>query len=81
MVLGDDLVPLVAEHDEILDIVDEVRLVQKAVHEVAHRAFAHGVRRADGLAVGPLLFGIHLQPFKEMVIACAERAEPCFQTI
>ncbi len=81
VVLGDDLVPLVAEHDEILDIVDEVRLVQKAVHKVAHRAFAHGVRRADGLAVGPLLFGIHLQPFKEMVVSGVECPQPGLEAV
>ena len=81
VVLGDDLVPLVPEHDEILDIVNKVRLVQEAVHEIAHRAFPHGVRRADGLAVGPLLFGIHLQPFKEMVVSGVEGPQPGLEAV
>ena len=81
MVLGDDLVPLVAEHDEILDIVHKMRRIQKAVHEISHRAFAHGVRRADGLAVGPLLFGIHLQPFKEMVVTGVEGPQPGLEAV
>ena len=58
-----------------------MRLVQKAVHEVPHRALAHGIRAVDGLAVRALLLGIHLQPLEEMVVPGIEGSQPGLEAV
>ena len=81
MVLGDDLVPLVAEHDEVFDVIRQPFFPQQTVDKAPHGAFADGPRVPDGFPVRAFLFGVHFQPLEEVVIRGVERAEPGLQTV
>ena len=81
VVLGNDLVFLVAEHDEVLDVIDQPVLPQQAVDEIPHGALPDGAGVPDGLPVRVLPLRIHLQPLEEVIVAGVERPEPGFQPV
>ena len=81
VVFGNDLVLLIAEHDEVFYVVDQPAFLQQAVDEIPDRAFAHRTGFLQSLTVGPFLLGVHLQPLEEMIVGGVEGAEPCLQPV
>ena len=81
VVFGDDLVLLVAEHDEVFNVIHQSIFLQQAVDEIPDRAFAHRTGFLQRLTVGPFLLGVHLQPLEEMIVGGVEGTEPRLQPV
>ena len=81
MVFRDDLDILIIKNNEVFNIVDQPFFIEQAVDKISDGAVGNRLTFSQLLTVGRLVFVLDFQPLKEMVIACAERAEPCFQTV
>ena len=81
MVFRDDLDILIIKNNEVFNIVDQPFFIEQAVDKISDGAVGNRLAFSQLLTVGRLVFILDFQPLKEMVIACAERAEPCFQTV
>ena len=81
MVFRDDLDILIIKNNEVFNIVDQPFFIEQAVDKISDGAVGNRLAFSQLLTVGSLVFILDFQPLKEMVIACAERAEPCFQTV
>ena len=81
MVFRDDLDILIIKNNEVFNIVDQPFFIEQAVDKISDGAVGNRLTFSQLLTVGRLVFILDFQPLKEMVIACAERPEPCFQTV
>ena len=81
MVFRDDLDILIIKNNEVFNIVDQPFFIEQAVDKISDGAVGNRLTFSQFLTVGGFIFILDFQPLKEMVIACAERAEPCFQTV
>ncbi len=78
---GNDLVLLIAEHDEVFYVVDQPAFLQQAVDEIPDRNFRPPYRLPSKPDGRPILLGVHLQPLEEMIVGGVEGAEPCLQPV
>ena len=81
MILGDDLALLVAEHDEVFDVIDQALLAKQTVNEIPHGTLANCRRFLDCFSVRMLFLGVHLQPLKEVVVSRIKGADSRFQPV